>query len=569
MSRAADPTPTARLMAMRARGMRAWRAAVRAAGERALFSNALYRFTLLGPTPSNLVEHAPLLQGDARRGRAILDRDWSFAGATLGVPNPFAPEPPMIEAPLDSLPILHSFRWLADLRAEGSAEAGLRARELISGWIARYGDWTPLAWRPDVLGQRLVAWLGEFLFFEVGADAAFHAQFLKSLARQVRHLERLARRGGAWLGPPGFGRIWSLAALVHASACLPNGKERLLRALALLLRETGRQVLPDGGQYQRCPAIQLALFETLIGVRASLAARKVAVPPALQAILDRMAPMLRFFRHGDGGLALFNHTNEGDVAAIDAALAAGGADGKAPLGAPHTGFQRLSAGNALVIVDTGSPPPAETDALAHAGTLSFEFSFGAERVVVNCGARPGATGAWLTAQRATAAHSTLVLADSNSSVLLPDGRLGRRPRHVLCRREDAEGASLIDASHDGYVPPYGALHRRRLYLAPDGTDLRGEDRLSRIRPGEVLPVAVRFHLHPEVQISLLHDGTAALLRLPSGVGFRLDAAGGTLALEESIYLGGATPRRSEQIAIATTLAGDETVVKWSLKRVSA
>ncbi|HUC62009.1 MAG TPA: heparinase II/III family protein [Alphaproteobacteria bacterium] len=564
MSRAADPSLTARLM-----GMRAWRRTLRAAAERALFSSAFYRFSLLGATPANLVERAPQRAGDARRGRAILEHDWSVAGAKLGVPDPFAPEPPMIEAPPESLPILHGFGWLADLRAEGSAEASARARELITAWIARFGEWTPIPWRADVLGRRLVSWLGEFLFFEVGAEPAFHARFLKSLGRQARHLERLAKKGGAWLGPPGYGRLLTLAALMQTSACLPGGKERTARALALLLRECERQVLPDGGHYQRSPAVQLELFETLIGVRRTLVARKLAIPTALQATLDRMAPMLRFFRHGDGGLALFNHTSEGDAGAIDAALAAGGADGKPPLGAPHAGFQRLSAGQSLVIVDTGQPPAPETDGLAHAGTLSFELSLGAERVVVNCGARPRAAGAWLVAQRATAAHSTLVLNDANSSEILPDGRLGRRPRHVLCRREDADGATLVDASHDGYAAPFGALHRRRLYLSPDGADLRGEDRLSRIRPGEVMPVAVRFHLHPGVQTSLLHDGTAALLRLPSGAGLRLDAAGGTLALEESVYFGADAPRRSEQIVIATTLAGDETVVKWSLKRVSA
>jgi uncharacterized heparinase superfamily protein len=550
------------------------RAGVRALGARVLFSSALYRLSLFGSTPANLVERAPPRTGDRGLGAAILAGDWSLTGARLGVVDPFLPEPPHSKtagsgAPLDALAILHGFRWLADLSAEGSAAAAQRARDLISSWIVGYGEWADLPWRADVLGQRITAWLGEFLFFEVGADAAFHARFLKSLARQVRHLERLSRRGGTWLGPAGYGRLVALIALIHATACLPNGKEKLPKALVLLLRETTLQVLPDGGHYQRSPALQLELLEQLIGVRTTLLARKVAVPGNLQATIDRMAPMLRFFRHGDGRLALFNNTSEGVAAEIDGVLATGDAAGKPPAGAPHTGFQRMSAGPALVIADTGPPPLPGNDELAHAGTLSFEFSYGDERVVVNCGARPRATGDWLVAQRATAAHSTLVLANANSSEVLPDGRLGRCPRHVLCRREEADGATLIDASHDGYAPPFGALHRRRLYLAADGGDLRGEDRLSRIRPGEILPVTVRFHLHPDIRTSLLHDGTAALLRLPSGIGFRFDAAGGRLAVEESIYLGAEAPRRCEQIAIETTLAGDETIVKWSLKRVSA
>jgi len=98
--------------------------------------------------------------------------------------------------------------------------------------------------------------------------------------------------------------------------------------------------------------------------------------------------------------------------------------------------------------------------------------------------------------------------------------------------------------------------------------VRGEDRLARIRRGESIPFALRFHLHPDVQASLVHDGTAAFLRLPSGAAFRFDAAGGRVALEESIYLGSPVGvRRTEQIVLESTLAGEEAFVKWSLRRL--
>lgn len=530
--------------------------------ERLVFSSALYRMLLLGSTPSNLPQCPRPLDGDARRGAAILSGEWVLAGERLAAEDPFVVEPVK-----EVHAVLHGFRWLADLRAEGSDAARARARALIESWIERYGEWAPLPWRGDVLGRRVAAWLAEYPFFQAGSVETFRARVLRSLARQVRHLDRLVRYGGAALGPAGHGRLEALIAFVHASACLPTGKDRLSKALVLLLHEVDRQVLPDGGHYQRSPALQLELLREFVGVRTTLLAGRHAVPSTLQATIDRMAPMLRFYRHGDGRLALFNHTSESNATEIDSVLSLTDASGKPPPGAPHTGFQRLAAGQALVLMDTGAPPPPESVAYAHAGTLSFEFSYGTERLIVNCGARPHARGEWLAAQRATAAHSTLVLADANSSDVLPSGRLGRRPRHVLCRREEAEGANLVDASHDGYALPFGVLHRRRLYLASQGEDLRGEDRLTRIRAGNTLSFAIRFHLHPDVQASLLHDGTAALLRLVSGVGFRFDAVGGRLALEESIYLGGDAARRSEQVVIESTLAGEEALVKWSLKRV--
>src|SRR5206468_3410941 len=75
---------------------------------------------------------------------------------------------------------------------------------------------------------------------------------------------------------------------------------------------------------------------------------------------------------------------------------------------------------------------------------------------------------------------------------------------------------------------------RRLFLSPGGGDLRGEDTLVGEGRGRY---AVRFHLHPRVQASLVQDGSAVLLRLPSGLGWRLRTSTGTLVLADSIYLG--------------------------------
>jgi uncharacterized heparinase superfamily protein len=289
-----------------------------------------------------------------------------------------------------------------------------------------------------------------------------------------------------------------------------------------------------------------------------------------------MAGALRLFQHGDGGLALFNDSNEEEGWQVDMALSR--ADGKTkPLAqAPLSGFQRLTAGRVVVLVDSGAPPPPGFDTHAHAGTLSFEMSVGRERLIVNCGAHPGDAG-WRQAQRMTAAHSTLTLADTNSSVMMPEGGLMRGPETVTCRREEAEGSVWLDLSHDGYVPAFGVTHRRRLFLAGSGDELRGEDRLAaagsaRTRRG----FAIRFHLHPQVQATLAQNGMAAILRLPSGNGWRLRSTDHKVALEESIYLGRRGEiRKTQQVVISGDTgeaapgdgsSGQEAVVKWAVGR---
>src|SRR5439155_1273820 len=109
----------------------------------------------------------------------------------------------------------------------------------------------------------------------------------------------------------------------------------------------------DGGHRARNPSVQLAVLCDLIDIRAVLRAAKVEVPSALQQAVERMAPMLRFFRHGDRRLALFNHSIEEDGIVIDLALTRSETRSHAPSQAPHLGFQRLQGGQSLVLVDTG------------------------------------------------------------------------------------------------------------------------------------------------------------------------------------------------------------------------
>jgi uncharacterized heparinase superfamily protein len=111
------------------------------------------------------------------------------------------------------------------------------------------------------------------------------------------------------------------------------------------------------------------------------------------------------------------------------------------------------------------------------------------------------------------------------------------------------------------------VHRRRLYLAETGDDLRGEDIVEMQEQGAKPPgFVLRFHLHPGVTASLQEDDQAVLLRLPSGQGWRMRANGARASLEESLYLGG-EQRRNRQIVL-TAEAGQDTV-QWALGRVTA
>jgi uncharacterized heparinase superfamily protein len=415
----------------------------------------------------------------------------------------------------------------------------------------------PVAYRADVAGSRITAWLGHYDFFAASADDGFRQKLMGRLVADARSLaaalpaEELDARA-----------LTGLKGLIAAAVALPGQTAFLTRALRFLPPAIGGQLLGDGCHAERSPAAHLAALQDLTEIRSLLQASQTPPPPALSGAIERMAPALRVLRHGDGGLALFNGSREETSSLVDLVLTQAGRGGRGPSSLPDGGFQRLQAGRSVLIVDCGPPPPPGVDRYAHAGTLAMELSIGRDRLIVNCGAAPAGDPAWRDALRATAAHSTLVIADTNSSELKPDG-LGRRPEHVEITRQEANGAHWLEVSHDGWKKPFGALHRRRLYVAESGEDIRGEDAVEAATPQ---PYTVRFHLHPSVNASLQQDHEAVLLRLPAGGGWRLRADNAKVSLEESIYLGTAEPRRSEQVVL-TGYADGPQFVKWAITKV--
>ncbi len=517
-----------------------------------------------------------LWPGDVTRGMRVLGGEFEVAGTVRrldpgsegGRGHGWEPG----AGPVVWRAAAHGFAWLRDLRALGTDPARLRARDLAEDWLT-HGSAEELAQAPEIAAARVSAWLGHWDFLAATAEDAFRKRLLVRLAQDARAVvaslpaEALHR-----------GALVTIKGAIAAAVALEE-EPWLTRALRFLPGEIERQFHPDGGHVERSPAQHLHALQDLIEIRNLLHGAGVNAPPQLATALERAGPALRLFRHGDNGLALFNGAREEGNALVELVLTQGQARGRAPMMLEDTGFHRMLAGRTLVIVDAGAPPPGRArdagsglprgaDRFAHAGTLSFEMSVGRDRLIVNCGAAPAAEPEWRDALRATAAHSTLVLSDTNSAEL-KEGGLGRRPERVEAERHEAGGAQWLEASHDGWRKGFGAIHKRRLYLAESGDDLRGEDHVELIdQEGARAPgFALRFHLHPNVTANPLQEGDGVLLRLGSGQGWRLRAKGARVSVEESVYLGAEPPRRTSQIVLAAE-AGDEPV-QWAITRVQA
>jgi uncharacterized heparinase superfamily protein len=246
--------------------------------------------------------------------------------------------------------------------------------------------------------------------------------------------------------------------------------------------------------------------------------------------------------------------------------------------APHSGYQRLDAGDSALIMDTGRPPPVGLSQEAHAGCLSFEMSWRTYRLVLNCGLPTVNRENWRQVARATRAHSTVTFNDRSSCRFLETGSLRKLlfgvpiiggPREVKVER-GAQDGEWLRAAHDGYAPDCGVIHTRTVRLSPDGNTLDGEDSFSPAN-GRALPAragdefAIRFHLHPAVKANRLADGYGVLLLLGARELWSFNSYGDTVEIEESVYLSGSHgPRRTVQIVIYGH-AREKPKVRWCFR----
>lgn len=480
--------------------------------------------------------------------------------------SPFVMEPPS----LDWSRVLHGFGWLRHLRAADTAIARSNARILVDDWL-RLADHPPIAWEPEVVARRTMAWLAQSPMILAEADQASYHRFLAGLTRQFRWLRN--RWGEEASGLPRL----KVAIAVLATAVAVDGFRRHIRTASRRLdEELRRQILPDGGHVGRNPESILEVLVDLLPIRQALAARGQPVSSVMMGAIDRMMPMLRFFRHSDGAFALFNGASSTPTDLVATVLAYDEGQGRPHGNAPHSGYQRLEANRTVVVIDCGRPPPPEFARDAHAGTLAFELSSGGARFVVNCGTPFRPARDWRRLARTTAAHSTLVVDDHSSAVIRDTGPLARLWGPILTRgpisvpveRTEATDTVAVTASHDGYAADYGVIHTRTLVLSVDGDTLDGRDAITAADGGRVATSFVlRFHLHPSVKVGRLGDGGVVLIgNGGEGWEFRCDDVAPTI--EESVHLADVHGvRRTSQIVLAPPENGP-TDLRWRFERTA-
>jgi uncharacterized heparinase superfamily protein len=466
---------------------------------------------------------------------------------------------------------LQKFEWLRDLAATGSrAQAAPVAERLMRKWLAAHGEHvSDAAWRMDLCGWRILFWTANAPLILSSTDLIYRSAVLNALARMARHLDR-----GADRAPQGNARAAAWTGVVTAGLLIPGGDHRLAFGEAGLQRALAAGFSEDGGSIARSPHDQIDAILLLSMLGQVYDARRRETPEFIESLKHRAVAALLGIAMGDGGLSSWQGSGPVSAERVEQIVAASAVRTRPLRQARDWGYQRLSAGGTVLVMDAAPPPASRPGGSGCASTLAFELSDGTQRLIVNCGGGRGSTplpSELVQGLRTTAAHSTLTVGDSNSTAVLADGALGQGVNTIEIDRQELEGGSRIDASQDGYARRYGFIHKRTLALSGNGRELRGEDALlpspRRRRRSSGAAFAIRFHLAPGVEVTPTADGQAALLRIDHGPLWQFRCRGGTLSVEESLWVDAAgRPRPTVQFVVSGVAPAGGASIGWLLKR---
>jgi uncharacterized heparinase superfamily protein len=442
---------------------------------------------------------------------------------------------------------------------------------MVGRWLIAHGARIDDAWAPQLWGERILFWTAYAPYILSSADSGYRSALLNTLARGARHLEACAAKA-----PAGLDRITAWCGVVAAGLLVQGGVPRVARGEAGLARALASDQFDDGGLVSRSPFEQALLVDRFGLLKACYHAAKQDIPEGIEAAAAASLAALHGVTLGDGALSSWQGCGPGEASRLTALIEGCGLRARPLRQARGWGYQRMSALGTIVVLDAAPPPPQKISALGSASTLAFEMSDGAQRLIVNCGG-PGLLPSGLSDElveglRTTAAHSTLVLADTNSTNILADGTLGKGVEDVTIERTEDNDASRLEASHDGYIRAFGLVHKRSLMLGNDGKELRGADQLiakGRKKIRESLPYAVRFHLAPGVEATITADGMGAILRSRGAPPWNFRCRGGMLTTEESLWIDGrGRPQRSLQLAVVGEISALGGEIGWQLRRTS-
>tara|TARA_B100000989_G_scaffold281842_1_gene246399 strand:- start:3028 stop:4560 length:1533 start_codon:yes stop_codon:yes gene_type:complete len=293
---------------------------------------------------------------------------------------------------------------------------------------------------------------------------------------------------------------------------------------------------------------------------------KVTKASIFDEFILKMTSILNQYFHHDSSLPLFNGTNNIYTNFINNSVNKETYFKKRNFSNINNGIAFYSDKNKRVFFDVIQPNKDMISSNLSAGTLSFELSGFGEKIFTNCGGSEnyGKNPEYL---RYSAAHSTIILQNTNISEIKEGNPHKKFPQSVVFRKESSEDEEILEGSHNGYLKRFNKIIKRKLRIFKNRNELVGEDSLISYKDFKNrLIYHIRFHLNDGIIFNFTNNKKNIILRtkLNNIWLFKSDTE---LIVEDSILVDHNITKPIKQIVIKGVITHKKIIKKWSLEKI--
>ena len=452
----------------------------------------------------------------------------------------------------------HSFSWLLSAKKIGGSEIIRIVKKQIINWNSQNYRINSDIWNMNYVSKRLISLIYNFDFYAVSASNEEKNIYKKMIVKhffilnlQVKIMKKISHTS-----------IETNKALLLFSLI---NKIKYKNLINTIFEQIKNDVDENGFHKSINPSLQAEYINHLYEIKNMFLYFKVDNSEYIENQIMIMCSLLKNLFHKDGSIAFFNGSNNANIKIIQKINKLYKDIKPKRLTNIKNGIAVYDKHKLKIFFDITKPSSRLLNQNLHSGTLSFEMSYDNEKIFTNCGSIEKRIGKKPEFLRFSAAHTTLILNNTNISELVEKKSYKRIPQLIKYNYEELDDAFLYESIHDGYSKNFKSIIKRRMLISKKNIGINGEDTIISTKLSSRKKIYnIRFHLTPNCSCLITNNEKNVLIKTNLNNSWIFKSEN-KLTLEDSIYINdGKRISKTKQIVISGVASSPKKTETWSI-----
>ena len=457
-----------------------------------------------------------------------------------------------------SIQDIHTFNFLFFYQKLGGKKGIELSKKNIFLWFKKFKYYKKFPWSAEYASKRFINLIYNYDFICSISDK-------KEIARINKILNFHIKRITFEVGLKKTDNISSseILAMVLIECCKNSLNSKIINKIDSLINIQ----IDENSVHKSYNILEHAKFlNNLIEIRNMFLFFNIETSQNFKNNILAMTSALKTYQHADTSLPLFNGCNNNYNKAIEQIFEKEQFVKTKTLTKFKNGIAVSKDSKKIIFFDVVQPSKFGFHNELSSGSLAIEISAYGEKIITNCGGSEigGKNPAYL---KYSAAHSTIILDNTNISEVKDTGLNTDYAKKVNFESRDDEGLLILSGTHNGYLTKYKKICKRTLFINKKTELLRGEDTIISTKSIiEKNVYHIRFHLMPEASTTLTENKKNIIIRTKKN-NIWMFKSNKEIAIEKSIYVKNDIANETNQIVISGVTSSLNTKIEWSIEKI--